>query len=160
MKRLFAILLCLSFLLCGCQKQNTAKFYYERNQFQYGVEDGVFVAEERDLTGVNPELAFLLNLYLLGPHSADYKMPFDGKAKLLAIEKAESLLTLTFTESSLFLSDMQFTLSCVSLAMTCMELTDAECITIQSGNRVMSLTRDVLTLYDSGLPTAATEGVS
>ena len=160
MKRFFCFMLCICLMLCGCQKGNTANFYYQRSAYQYGTQDGVFVAEERDITGNADDLSFLLALYLMGPHNADYKTPFAGKAKLLNVEKTNNILTLTFTDTSLFISDLEYTLSCACLAMTCMDLSDADCITIQSGDRILTLTSDVLTLYDSGIPETTTEGES
>ena len=158
MKKRLCIGLCLCLLLCGCQKQNTAKFYYQRASYVYGKADGVIAAEKRDITGNEHNLPFLISLYLVGPLSDEYTVPFNGKVKLLQMEEADGILSLTFTDCSSFLSDLQFTVSCASLAMTCVELCEADCITIHSGERTLSLTRDVLTLYDSGLPNAATEG--
>ena len=132
-------------------------FYYQRASYVYGQPDGVIAGEKRDITGNQHNLPFLINLYLVGPLNDEYTVPFNGMVKLLKLEQTDGILSLTFTDSSSFLSDLQFTISCASLAMTCVELCEADCITIQSGERTLSLTRDVLTLYDSGLP-AATKG--
>ena len=158
MKRIICLLICLGYLLCGCQKQDTIQFYYQRASYQYGTEDGVIAVEKRDVSSNPSDLSFIIALYLVGPHNTEYKVPFAGKAKLLGIEKENNILTLTFTDTELYQSKLEFTLSCACLAMTCMELENVDCVTIVSGERTHSLTRDVLTLYDSGVPIATTEG--
>jgi len=46
------------------------------------------------------------------------------------------------------MTDAQFILACSCLTMTCLELTDAEHVTINSGDRSVTMSKSTLLLHD------------
>ena len=61
-------------------------------------------------------------------------------------------LTIEISNTSALLTDSEFSLACACLSMTCMELTNAENVTITSGSRSLTLSRDNLLLNDTVSP--------
>jgi len=158
MKRFACLVLCILLLTCGCTSKETAMFYYQRADFQYDALNGVIVSEKRDITGHQAHMSFLLSLYLMGPQKAEYTSPFPSGTNLLSVEKANDTLVITLTDVKNALTESEFALACACMTMTCLELTSIETVTIVSGERSMSLTQDMITLYDSGTPVETTTG--
>lgn len=158
MKRILILLLCVLLLTSGCSARETANFYYQRAYFQYDTADGVIVAEERDISGHDNHMSFLLSLYLLGPQNAELISPLPAGTKLLSLERTGDTLVITLTDVGDSLTESEFSLACACLTMTCAELTRIQSVTTVSGEHSLTLTRDMLTLYDSGAPIETTTG--
>ena len=158
MKQLICITLCILLLMTGCAPKDTINFYYLRDSFQYGTEDGVIVAENRDITGHKEHLAFLLSLYLMGPQKEGNVTPFSVSTKLLSVETEADGLIITLTDTQDTLTDAEFILACACMTMTCLEILPTQTITINSGERSQTLSREMLTLYDSETPSEPTNG--
>ncbi len=165
MKRLIALGLCLSFLvpLAGCSlfsegTQEPVQFYYQRREYQYGQADAVIGAEERDGTGHITDPEYLLQLYLLGPHSEDLVSPFPVGLQVTDVKSGGENVRVTLTDSLGTLDKLpqsRKTLVFSCLALTCFDITGISNVTMvwEGGSIVMS--RDTLTLYDiSGQPQA------
>ena len=90
MKRLILCLICLALLLslaaCVQQEENSCSFYYLRTveNIRYGQEDGFIGPVNREISDHNPELNYLLQLYLEGPVEEGYLSPIPKGTYLLS----------------------------------------------------------------------------
>lgn len=157
MKKLFAVLLslCLLFSLWGCSFlsdsiQNPVKFYYQRTEYLYGQEDAVIAAEERDGTGHIRDMAYLLRLYLMGPHDEELISPFPRGLLITDIRQGTGAVILTLTDSLSELSPSGQTLACACLALTCMDMFGQDSVTLIWGEEIRTLDRSSLTVFDAG----------
>lgn len=155
MKRSLCVLLCVLFLigLCGCSTPlsgsgEPVSFYYRRADFQYHGTDNVIVPEQREISGHGGDLHYLISLYLVGPLDDSLVSPFPKGTRLLETQQTGMELLLTLSDSAASLSDSAFSLACTCLALTCMSFTNAETVTVSSGERVMTITTDNLLLSD------------
>lgn len=155
MKRSLCVLLCVLFLigLCGCSTPlsgsgEPVSFYYRRADFQYHGTDNVIVPEQREISGHGGDLHYLISLYLVGPLDDSLVSPFPTGTRLLETQQNGMELLLTLSDSAASLSDSAFSLACTCLALTCMSFTNAETVTVSSGERVMTITTDNLLLSD------------
>ena len=157
MKRFLTLALLVIFCVSGCASKETAFFYFCRAEYPYETEQSVIVGEKRDISGHTGHLDFLISLYLMGPLDMDYVSPFPTEVKLISTEFKDSNLTISLSEIKA-LSDSEYTLACACMALTCVELTNAETVTVNSGSRCVTIDPNMLTLYDSGLPDDTTTG--
>jgi len=157
MKRLFCAALVVLMLFSGCAAKEHANFYYRRTEYQYDAEDSVIVSERRDITGHDGHLPFLISLYLMGPLEKDYVSPFPSSVKLLTTQTQDNNLTVYLTDCS-SLSDAEYTLACTCMALTCLEFTNVNTVTVTSAERTITIDPGMLTLYDSGIPVESTNG--
>ena len=163
MKRLFFILLCslmvLSLMGCGSADTGTVSFYYCRDpeQYQYFESDSVIQAERRDLIGHQGDLKYMVGLYLAGPMEEGMAIPFSKSTKLLSVQQNGQSILIELSDHTNILTDSEFSLACAALAMTCMDFTDCEDVTISSGSRSITLQADDIILSDN-LPQQETTG--
>lgn len=157
MRRLFCLLIVVVCLLSGCGNKEEASFFYRRGAFQYGTEDGVIVSEVRDVTGHATNLPFLISLYLMGPLDKNYVSPFPSDVKLLYVSLMDDNLTVSLTDSSA-MSESEYILASTCMALTCIEITNAKTVTVTSADRSVVIDPELLTLYDSMIPTKSTTG--
>ena len=90
MKRFFCLLLCLCLFLPGCSGElmkNPVTFYYPRQEYRYGAEDGVISSEQREASGHTNDLRYLLSLYLIGPSSDELVSPLPWGTRLLGVSR-------------------------------------------------------------------------
>lgn len=158
MKRILCILICIMLLMSGCAHKDMANFYYQRNGFIYDAPDGVIVAEKRDITNHTTHLAFLVSLYLLGPQNIEYHSPFPASTKLQSIERKNNTLIITLNDTFEGLPESQFSLACTCLTMTLQEVSSANQVTIVSGSRSLTLSQELITLYDSNTSSETISG--
>lgn len=161
MKRLIslAFLLCLTFTGCakfGDRIKEPVTFYYLRAEYQYGSDSGVIGSEEREASGHRENLSYLLALYLMGPSGEDLVSPIPRGIRFLSVEQTDTLITLNLSDTASVLTDADYSLACACLTLTCLDLTEAETVTVNSGTRSVTMTWDNLILYDSSM-TAPTE---
>ena len=154
--RIIAILLLLS-MLAGCSLPGNAEsevtFYYSRKEFAYGEENPVIVSEKRDIAGHEGDLRYILSLYLMGPLNEDLASIFPGTARLVGVKQTDHQLSVHLTPIARNLSDIEFSLACSSMTMTCMELTDCTSVTVVCGDRSVTLSESDLLLFDNPIPT-------
>lgn len=158
-KRFIAILLtfCLLLSLTGCsflsgEIQNPVKFYYQRAEYLYGEEDAVIAAEERDGTGHIRDMAYLLRLYLMGPHDEELVSPFPRGLLITDIRQGNGAVILTLTDSLSALPEHRQTLACACLALTCMDMFGQDSVTLIWEDEIRTLDRSVLTIFDDSTP--------
>lgn len=161
MKRLSCVILILCFLLSGCgmfgeRLREPVTFYYLQSEFQHGSQEPVFVSEQREASGHRHDLNYLLALYLMGPSSEDLISPLPKGTRIYMVVSDQNALSLELSDTSKTLSDIQYTLACTCLSLTCFELTQTEAVTITSGERSITMTRDDLVLVDAE-PTEGTK---
>ena len=160
MRRAFCLILAVCLLISGCslsgeRMREPVTFYYPRRVYQYGVEDGVIAAEQREASGHRKDLSYLLALYLIGPTDESLYAPLPRGVRFLKADQQDDTVTLELTDTTQSMTEAEFTLACACLTMTCLSITDAESVTILSGSRTVTMSRDNLTLYDNS--TEATE---
>lgn len=153
MKRIlsFLLILALMFPLWGCSKgiQDEAVFYYRRAEFRYGEENAVVVPEQRDITGHVGDLSFLISLYLMGPLEEELESPFPKNTRLISVSPVVGAVRIELSNLNDSITDSRFSLACACLALTCLELTDTQEVTITSGDRSVTMDRDSIVLHDS-----------
>lgn len=159
MKRVFCAVLCLCLVLSGCtfsgqRLRQPVNFYYVRRDYRYGGEDAVIAPESRESAGHGEDLNYLLTMYLMGPASEELESPLPAGTALVSSGYSDGAVTLELTDTVKSLGDLEFSLACACLATTVMGIVSATQVTIQSGDRANTVTRENLTIFDSG--TAAT----
>lgn len=149
MKRIVAMILLMALLLCGCadKMREPVTFYYVRDSFEVDMSQ-VIGTEQREASGHRDDLLYLLALYLMGPAEDSLVSPLPSYTTILSAEQMDSTVTVQLTDTTASMSDGQFTLACSCLTLTCLEITDAEYVTIISGNRSVTLGKDSLVLQD------------
>ena len=159
MKRLICLFLCFCLVLSltGCSFfssaiQNPVRFYYQRAEFVYGQEDGVIAFEERDGTGHIKDFAYLLRLYLMGPHEEELVSPFPPGLLVTDIRQGNGVVILTLTDVLSSVSEAKQTLACACLALTSMDITGQDSAILIWADEMITLDRASLTLYDSSAP--------
>ena len=157
MKKQVVIVLILSLLLCLCSCsflsesiQNPVKYYYQRGEYLYGQEDGVIAAEERDGTGHIKDMAYLLRLYLMGPHDEELTSPFPRGLLITDIRQGNGSVILTLTDALSELPESRQTIACACLALTCMDMTGHDSVTLIWEDEIRTIDRSSLTIFDAG----------
>ena len=163
MKQIAIRLICclMTLMLLGCQsaETGTVSFYYCRDpeQYQYFESDSVIHAELRDLLGHAGDLKYMVGLYLAGPMEEGMAVPFSKSTKLLSVQQDNGSILIELSDHTKVLTDSEFSLACAALAMTCMDFTDCDAVSISSGTRSITLTAENIVLYDD-LPHQDTTG--
>lgn len=152
MKRVLCIILAISVFLTGCsffgaRIKEPVTFYYLCNKYQTEL-CCVIVSEEREASGHIDDLSYLLALYLMGPTDDEKISPLRPGTKIQSEYKNDQVY-LELTEPSRVLSDIEFSLACACLTLTCLNIMEAKTVTITSGERSKTMNRNTLTLYDT-----------
>lgn len=158
MKKTISLFLILLFFLSGCtfsgeRIKEPVNFYYLRNNFDYRSNDGVIACEQREASGHLDNLSYLLALYRLGPSDEDLLLPFPEGTALLMMEATDEEIKLALGSNAANMSNAEFSLACACLTMTCLELTDAQCVTVINGDHSITMTRDTIALTDTIMQT-------
>ena len=155
MKRLVcaALAATLLFITFGCRQQmkESVTFYYLNSAYQETM-DSPIVGEEREVAGHRDNLKYLLSFYLMGPISKDLVSPLPRGTLVYNITQEDTELTIELSNTSALLTDSEFSLACACLSMTCMGLANVENVTIVSGSRSLTISRDNLLLNDTVTP--------
>ena len=161
MKRMLCLLLLLCMLLSGCgmfgeRIKEPVTFYYLCAAYQEDLCCAIS-SEEREASGHTGDLSYLLALYLMGPSGEDLVTPLPRGTRIYSAKQEEYTVLLNMSDTSQTLTDAEFSLACACLTMTCLDMTDAEQVTITSGSRSATMHRDNLTLTDNSTATETTE---
>lgn len=156
MKRLICALVLVCLSLCGCvhmfsEFKEPVTFYYPRAEYQYGEEESVIANEQREASGHTSHINYLLAMYLAGPLDEGLASSFPAGTHLVNVEKKDNALTVKLNSALDSMSDHAFSLGCTCLTLTCLELTDVAEVTVVSGERSITISREDLTLYDDVL---------
>ena len=158
MKRMISFFLAVSLLLClsGCDgehTENTANFYYVRNVYTYGQEDGVMAAETFDITNM-ADIREIMDAYLNGPQNIALASPFPLGTEILDFLFEGDTLYVTLSGHIVTLSNVKQALACSCFARTVMELTGAQAVRFQTDSAAVArmdpilIERDSFLLYD------------
>lgn len=161
MKRVLCMMLALFLAvgLFGCHFGESSdmiepvEFFYPRkpDHYAYGAEDGVFAAEIREASGHTGDLNYLISMYLYGPQDATLRSPFPAGCKLEIVRFEEDTLYLVLSSQFAELEYPDLTVACASLTKTCLSMTDARqvCINSTSASKTISITMDAASLLMS-----------
>ena len=172
MKRIVIFMLIAALLLSGCSIANQnikepVAFYYLRScsgneDYKAYFSDGAIVAELREASGHKEDLFYLISMYLRGPLTPDLVSPFPSGSAVTRVIQDDQTLYVNLNAAAGNAEDLELTLIWACLAKTCMALTDATAICIESrstGGQILfqhTVTRDTL-LWDESLPTEPAE---
>ncbi len=153
MKRSACLILLVCFLLSGCHMfgnriKEPVTFYYIRANYREDLTS-MIAAEEREASGHRKDLSYLMALYLMGPVSEQLSIPLPAGTRIYVDTSSSDSVILNLSDTEKTMTDAQFSLACVCLAQTCMEITDTQEVTINSGNRSATLTPDNIVLSDT-----------
>lgn len=155
--RILTVLLLLFCLLGGCSLSGASgsevSFYYSRKDFSYGSQDAVVVAEQRDISGHEGDMKYILSLYLMGPLDEELTGIFPVTARIVGVKQDGTTLRIHLTPIAKALSEVEFSLACSCMTMTCMELTDCSQVCIICGDKTVTLSSADLLLFDDPIPT-------
>ena len=149
MKRYFAMFLLIPLLLTGCgnRLKEPVTFYYIHSGYEVDMSS-VLGSEQREASGHREDLSYLMALYLMGPADEELQSPIPSGVSIVSAEQKNNSIIVHLSESSDSMTDAQYTLACSCLTLTCLEITDAEYVTINSGDRSLTLRADSLLLQD------------
>lgn len=138
MKRLFLLLLCLSFLLPACAIPTTGGqdvFYYPRSEEE--VLDGFFIPEPRELPQ-DAELTEILNLYCAGPITPglDHSLPADARIQTWSLD--DGVLQLHFSPELAQISGVELTVAASCLAQTFLERCGAHTLSLTAEGALLN----------------------
>lgn len=168
MKRLICIILVVTSILClnGCfteDQEKSVNFYYVRNSYVHGNENGVIDFEERKGPDTS-DVQTILDQYLEGPQDASLVSPFPVGTKIVEFLFKGEELHITLSSHIVTLPKVKQVLACTCFARTAIELTGAKAVHFQSDHttftRMESITIDEgsFILYDNYTSTPADAG--
>ncbi len=159
-KQVICLILVMSILLSGCsffsaRIKDPVVFYYLCDSYQ---EDlcCVIVSEEREASGHTGDLSYLLALYMMGPTNDEHIMPLPFGTRI-RVQSTDGHIVLELYDMPKAISDAELSLASACLTMTCLEISEAEDVTIRCGERETVMDRSNLTLYDTTSETTPTE---
>lgn len=142
MKHLTVFLLVLSLLLCGCSVashniKEPVDFFYPKvcarpEEYKAYFSGEAIGSESREASGHRDDLFYLLSMYFRGPLDSQLYSPFPTDCSLVKVRQKDGALTVILNASAAGNSDLEQTLAIACLAKTCMALTDADTIHIES----------------------------
>lgn len=162
MKRMLAGIMIFSLLLSGCGIfkgiiSEPVTFYYLSAEYTFGSNSGVIVAEEREATNHRQDLSYLLALYLMGPADEDHRSPLPSGTRIINPQQNGEIITMELVNSTYKLSDVDLSLACACLTLTCLDITDASEVSITYGEETVTMHQDSLTLVDDSRENLETE---
>jgi len=138
MKRLLSFVLCVSLLivLAGCSsvqsnRDTDVHFYYLQTEALYHGQDGVITAVRQDNLSRTSDIYYLLAFYLNGPADSRYRSPFPVATKIISVKEENGIVTVITNPKFASLNGLDLTNACACLALTCMNLLDAQQVSIQ-----------------------------
>lgn len=111
-----------------------------------------------EASGHTNDLRYLLSLYLIGPSSDELVSPLPWGTRLLGVNRQDGTITLELTDTS-FIHDGHGIqpLPAACLTMTTLSITGGDGVTITSGSRSVTMSRDSLTLIDDSTASTTEE---
>ena len=151
MKRMISLMILFCLFISGCSLtserfKEPVTFYYVRKNYQKDMNQ-VIASELREASGHRDDLPYLLALYSMGPSNEEFMCPFPRNTKIVPIARTENSIELSLMDSVLTLTEADFTLASACIAMTCMELTDVQEVTVICSDRRISISKDNLMLH-------------
>jgi len=160
MKRIVCLILAFSVLLSGCgffgeRIREPVTFHYLCGNYQEEL-CCVIVSEEREAAGHTGDLAYMMALYQMGPSGEELVSPLPpGTGIVTEVENGHIFLELS--DAAYALSDLEYSLACACLTLTCLDISDAESVTVTCGSRSKTMTRESIAMQDAEVSTSPTE---
>ncbi len=154
MKRITALLLIAVLLLSGCgwmgeRFREPVTFYYLKKDISaVAPGEDIFAGELREASGHRQDLSYLMALYLIGPSGEELRTPIPRGTRISSARYEDQTVYLNMSDTSKTMTDIEFSLACTCLSLTCLELTDAQSVTITSGERSVTMGRNTILLKD------------
>lgn len=157
MKQWLAVMLCL-LLLTGCTgsfSSDEPHFYYLKNDISFSGSASVIASEFFSNIDTSTDLLPIMEEYLKGPDSGFLHSPFPENIQIFLAEQRDRTVILEFNDALAELTGMDLTLACACVAMTCLELTDADNVSIRArgatldGAAQITMDADSLLLWDN-----------
>ena len=153
MKRLICMMLSLLFLsgcgIMGDRIKDPVTFYYVNADYQRNMES-VIGSEIREASGHLDDLPYLLALYSMGPSSEDLKASFPANTRITITEHTDAGIVLSISGQLDSMTDAEFTLTSACLALTFMEVTDTDQITVVDEERSVTINTQNVMTYETG----------
>lgn len=161
MKKYIAVLLSLLLLLGGCSapapiQEETLRFYYCTADVSYDSNAVSIQSEMREISTLDTTES-IIRTYLAGPVSEELSPPFPAGVKLIAITEEESIVFVTLSEEFAKLSNLDLTMACSCLALTILDMTDADYVSIAAedsllnGQQTIIFDRNTVLLQDAAV---------
>lgn len=160
-KRLIALFLLLTMLFTGCSvgadkdsMTNPFRFYYKPANVEADFGLGAVPFEYRDMGTHGEDYSWVLERYLKGPLSSELAAPFQVTTTLEALTLEDGCMYLTLSESFADLTDIDLTVACACITLTCLEFREVSSVSIRvegkllGGRREMVMSRDALLTED------------
>lgn len=156
-KQKLAAALLAALCLTGCFRRSNAllypiQFYYVEQEIEYGEKGSIISAELHESAGHEGELAEMLYLYFIGPVEEYLVNPFPENTRFLDFSQDGTALTILLSEEAGTLDHPQYSLACTCLSMTCMEIVPVDTVTVSSGSRSITTSRDCILIQDTFMP--------
>ena len=161
MKRMVCLILTVLLLIpsmtgCSGRLNEPVRFYYLRRDYQESM-DSPIASEEREASGHQENLKYLLSFYLMGPVSEELVSPLPRGVILYTLKQDGSSLSIELSDTSASLSDSALSLACACLTLTCTGLISVDEVTVSSGSRSLTMSAETLTLTDNVIPEERTK---
>lgn len=158
MKRFICLTMLLFLFLCGCADNDRVIFYYCPVDYLASRTGSAIAAESRNATGYTENPQFLISLYLTGPLDQELTSAFPAGTKLQSLIINDRQLTVQLHDLPQTISDVEFSLACACMTMTCMGFSDVDSVTILCVNRSVTMDQSILTLSDIPISAQSADG--
>lgn len=157
-RRLLFVLMAALLLLCACthdettiQQEHPFSFYYAAGQIDYGQDDGVIRAEQREFDAQKEQIEALLEQYFRGPADKTLTMPFPEGTQMLNVSHEPSTAVILLSEEYTRLTGIAKSVADACLAKTLFGVEGLERVAIKAADgTVTTLTKKNIVLTDTG----------
>jgi hypothetical protein len=151
---MMVVLLLIGMVLSGCaasqvDSHSSSTFYYLQREYLYGNDGSVIAPEAKGTSESRSDIQYLMALYAMGPTVEEHIMPYPSETRITCSESENGDVILSLSDAASGLSDSEFTLASTCLAMTCFEAADCTRVTVQLGDRSITMTRSSIVLKDN-----------
>ena len=171
MKRITALLLCITIVLCvcGCKKEtpkliSPVSFYYRSAEMVYDGTSAIISAEQRESAGFNGNMQLLLNAYFNGPVSPELTSPFPRSLKVISYSAYGATATVQVSSVISQIKGIDISIACACIASTILDMDESiNRVQITSsgayldGTDSVTIARDDLLLLDTASKTLPKE---
>ena len=163
MKKLTALLLCATILLClcGCKEESPTlvapvSFYYRIAEIAYDDTSVIIDSEQRESSGFNGNMQLLLNAYFNGPVSQDLKSPFPRSLKSISYSVFGATAIVQVSSVISQIKGVDLSIACACIANTIFDMnSNIEWVQISTtgpyldGSKSITISRSSLLLSDT-----------
>ena len=157
MKRLIICILCVAivFSLCSCKDNNVeiqepVNFYYTNMDVSYNTSTGVICPEIRDAVYFDGNLFALMEEYIEGPATDQLSSPLPVGTQLIAVERINDIVYVTFNKSFAALSGIHLSTAGSCILMTLNDYADITQVNIKAESAQLD-NKDVLIMTMSDI---------